>query len=89
MIIVGVFMKFGSQVVHQALGRNFHPPPGGIAIGEMITPLVIGFPGDLALPQRVTASGESLQPADCPESSPGGTHRRQLPPHGSHSGPPA
>lgn len=52
-IIVGVFLKSGSQVVHQALGRNFHPPPGGIAIGEMITPLVIGFPGDLALPQRV------------------------------------
>ena len=53
-IIVGVFLKSGSQVVHQALGRNFHPPPGGIAIGEMITPLVIGFPGDLALPQRVS-----------------------------------
>lgn len=89
MIIVGVSLKSGSQVVHQALGRNFHPPPGGIAIGEMITPLVIGFPGDLALPQRVTASGEFLQPADSPGSSPGGTHRRQLPPHGSHSGPPA
>ena len=53
MIIVGVFLKPGSQVVHQSLGWNFHPPPGGIAIGAVVAPLVIGFPGDLALPQGV------------------------------------
>ena len=52
-IIVGMPLKSGDQVVHQSLGRIFHPPPGGIAIGEIITPLVIGFPGDLALPQGV------------------------------------
>ena len=53
MIVVGVFLKSGSQVVHQSLGRNFHPPPGGVALGEVITPLVVGFPGDLTLPQGV------------------------------------
>ena len=53
MIIVGVFLKSGSQAVHQSLGRNFHPPPGGVAIWEIIPPLVIGFPGDLVLPKRV------------------------------------
>ncbi len=53
MVIVGVFLKSGSQVVHQSLGRNFHPPPGGIAIGEIIPPLVVGFPGDLAFLQGI------------------------------------
>ena len=56
MIIVGVLLKSGNQIIHQTLGRNFHPPPGGIAIGEIITPLVIGFLGDLALPQRIGRS---------------------------------
>ena len=50
---VWILLETGNQIIHQALGRNFHPPPGGIAIGEIITPLVIGFLGDLALPQRV------------------------------------
>ena len=53
MIAVWILLETGNQIIHQALGRNFHPPPGGIAIGEIITPLVIGFLGDLALPQRV------------------------------------
>ena len=53
MIAVWVLLETGNQIIHQALGRNFHPPPGGIAIGEIIAPLVIGFLGDLALPQRI------------------------------------
>ena len=53
MIAVWILLEAGNQIIHQALGRNFHPPPGGIAIGEIITPLVIGFLGDLALPQRI------------------------------------
>ena len=53
MIAVWILLETGNQIIHQALGRNFHPPPGGIAIGEIITPLVIGFLGDLALPQRI------------------------------------
>ena len=53
MIVVWVLLETDNQIIHQALGRNFHPPPGGIAIGEIITPLVIGFLGDLALPQRI------------------------------------
>ena len=53
MIAFRVFLKPSNQIIHQALGRNFHPPPGGVAIGEIITPLVIGFLGDLALPQRI------------------------------------
>ncbi len=53
MIIVGVFLKPGNKIIHQSLGRNFHPPPGGIAIGEVVSPLVVGFPGDLTLPQGV------------------------------------
>ena len=53
MIVVWVLLETGNQIIHQALGRNFHPPPGGIAIGEIITPLVIGLLGDLALPQRI------------------------------------
>ena len=53
MIAVWILLETGNQIIHQALGRNFHPPPGGIAIREIITPLVIGFPGDLALPQRI------------------------------------
>ena len=53
MIVVWILLQSGDQIIHQALGRNFHPPPGGIAIGEIITPLVIGFLGDLALPQRI------------------------------------
>lgn len=52
-IIVGVFLKPGNKIIHQSLGRNFHPPPGGVAIGEVAAPMVVGFPGDLALPQRV------------------------------------
>ena len=52
-IIVWILLQSGDQIIHQALGWNFHPPPGGIAIGEIITPLVIGFLGDLALPQRI------------------------------------
>ena len=32
-IIVGVFLKPGNKIIHQSLGRNFHPPPGGVAIG--------------------------------------------------------
>ena len=53
MIVVWILLESGNQIIHQALGRNFHPPPGGIAIGEIIAPLVIGFLGDLALPQRI------------------------------------
>ena len=53
MIAVWILLETGNQIIHQALGRNFHPPPGGIAIGEIIAPLVIGLLGDLALPQRV------------------------------------
>ena len=53
MIAVWILLETGNQIIHQALGRNFHPPPGGVAIGEIITPLVIGFLGDIALPQRV------------------------------------
>ena len=53
MIAVWILLETGNQIIHQTLGRNFHPPPGGIAIGEIITPLVIGFLGDLALPQRI------------------------------------
>ena len=53
MIVVWVLLDTGNQIIHQALGRNSHPPPGGIAIGKIITPLVIGFLGDLALPQRI------------------------------------
>ena len=53
MIAVWVLLETGNQIIHQALGRNFHPPPGGIAIGEIIAPLVIGFLGDLSLPQRI------------------------------------
>ena len=53
MIAFRVFLKPSNQIIHQALGRSFHPPPGSIAIGEIITPLVVGFPGDLAFPQRV------------------------------------
>ena len=53
MIAVWILLETGNQIIHHALGRNFHPPPGGIAIGEIITPLVIGFLGDLALPQRI------------------------------------
>ena len=53
MIAVWILLETGNQIIHQALGRNFHPPPGGIAIGEIITPLVIGFPGDLTLPQCI------------------------------------
>ena len=53
MIAVWILLETGNQIIHQTLGRNFHPPPGGIAIGEIITPLVIGFLGDFALPQRV------------------------------------
>ena len=56
MILVWILLQSGDQIIHQALGRNFHPPPGGIAIGEIITPLVIGFLGDLALPQRIGRS---------------------------------
>ena len=50
MIVVWVLLDTGNQIIHQALERNSHPPPGGIAIGKIITPLVIGFLGDLALP---------------------------------------
>ena len=53
---VRFLLETGSQIIHQALGRNFHPPPGGIAIREIITPLVIGFLGDLAFPQRIGSS---------------------------------
>ncbi len=53
MIAVWILLETGNQIIHQALGRNFHPPPGGIAIWKMITPLVVGFLGDLALPQRI------------------------------------
>ena len=53
MIAVWILLETGNQIIHQALGRNFHTPPGDIAIGEIITLLVIGFLGDLALPQRV------------------------------------
>ncbi len=53
MIDVWILLKPSNQIIHQPLGRNFHSPPGGVAIGEIITPLVIGFLGDLALPQRV------------------------------------
>ena len=53
MILVWILLQSGDKIIHQALGRNFHPPPGGIAIGEIITPLVIGFLGDLALPQSI------------------------------------
>ena len=53
MIVVWILLETGNQIIHQALGRNFHPPPGSIAIGKIITPLVIGFLGDLALPQRI------------------------------------
>ena len=53
MIIVSVFLKSGSQVVHQSLGRNFYSPPGGVAVGEVAAPLVSGFPGNLALLQGV------------------------------------
>ena len=53
MIAVWILLKPSNQIIHQTLGRNFHPPPGGIAIGEIITPLVIGFLGDLTLPQCI------------------------------------
>ena len=53
MIAFRVFLKPSNQIIRQSLGRNFHPPPGGIAIGEVIAPLVIGFLGDLALLQRI------------------------------------
>ena len=53
MIAVWILLETGNQIIHQALERNFHPPPGGIAIGEIIAPLVIGFLGDLSLPQRI------------------------------------
>ena len=53
MIAVWILLETGNQIIHQALERNFHPPPGGIAIGEIIAPLVIGFLGDLALPQCI------------------------------------
>ncbi len=33
-IIVGVFLKSGSQIIHPSLGQNFHPSPGGVAIGR-------------------------------------------------------
>ena len=35
MIAVWILLETGNQIIHQALGRNFHPPPGGIAIGEI------------------------------------------------------
>ena len=53
MIVIWILLETGNQIIHQALGRNFHPPPGSIAIGEIIAPLVIGFLGDLTLPQRI------------------------------------
>ena len=43
-IIVGVLLKSGNKIIHQTLGRNFHPPPGGVAIEEVVAPLVVGFP---------------------------------------------
>jgi len=32
LIVMGVRFLFetGNQIIHQAPGRNFHPPPGGI-----------------------------------------------------------
>ena len=33
-IAVWILLETGNQIIHQALGRNFHPPPGGVAIGE-------------------------------------------------------
>ena len=53
MIAVWILLETGNQIIHQALGRNFHPPPGSIAIREIVAPLVIGFLGDLAFPQRI------------------------------------
>jgi hypothetical protein len=73
MIVVWVLLDTGNQIIHQALGRNSHPPPGGIAIGKIITPLVIGFLGDLALPQRIgrclpcrTSAELAGKPKSCP-----------------------
>lgn len=34
---VWILLETGNQIIHQALGRNFHPPPGSIAIGEIIS----------------------------------------------------
>ena len=53
MIAVWILLETGNQIIHQALGWNFHPPPGGVAIGEIVAPLVVGFPGDLAFLQGV------------------------------------
>ena len=53
MIAVWILLKTGYKIIHQSLGRNFHPPPGGIPVREVVPPLVIGFLGDLALPQRI------------------------------------
>ena len=57
MIAVWIFLKPGNQIIHQAWERNFHPTPGGVAIGEIVPPLIVGFLGDLALLQGV---GHSL-----------------------------
>ena len=51
MVAVSVFVQSGNQIIHQTLGRNFHPPPGGIPVREVVPPLIIGFPGDLAFLQ--------------------------------------
>ncbi len=52
MIGVGMILQIGSKIIYQHLGGNFHPPPGGIPVREVVSPPVTGFPGDLALLQR-------------------------------------
>ena len=88
MIAVWILLETGNQIIHQALGRNFHPPPGGIAIGEIITPLVIGFLGDLALPQRIGRCLPFVQHQQWEAQSAEMLHRkvRNLPVHAVHPG---
>ena len=53
MIAVRILLEPGNQIIHQTLGRNFHPPPGSVSCGEVIPPLVIGFLSDFVLLQRL------------------------------------
>ena len=53
MIAVWIVLKSGNQIIHQPLGRNFHPPQRCVAIAEILTTLVVGFLGYLALLQGV------------------------------------
>ena len=32
MIAVWILLETENQIIHQSLGRNFHPPPGGVAM---------------------------------------------------------